>query len=166
MPKKKKQALNTRQRKLVQALAKGATQTEAAVIAGYTTKQPGSAGHQALKGIAQSGAGVDFLDRMGLTDEVLYNKYIFPLLEATETKFFQMEGKVTELREVADNSTRRFMVDLVCRIKGLYKAEAEAQATGIKVIVIDRANRPPRTPVLNIPTLAPEELLKDANRGE
>ena len=166
MGSKKKKTLNPRQRKLVKKLAGGATLADAAVAAGYTTNRPDSAGHQAMKVIAASGVGADFLDRMGLTDEVLYREYIFPLLNAVETKFFQSEGKVSQTVDVADNSTRRFMVDLVCRIKGLYKAEAEAQATGIKVILIDRSNRPPRNPAINIPTLAPEELTKDASGGE
>lgn len=155
---RKKKSLNPRQRKLVKTLAAGASLTDAAIAAGYSSVRPDQAGHQALQQIGKSGVGVEFLDRMGLTDEVLYNKYIFPLLNAMETKFFQSEGKVTETCDVPDNSTRRYMVDLVCRIKGLYKAEAEAQATGIKVILVDRANRPPRLPTIDVPTLKPEEL--------
>jgi hypothetical protein len=150
--------LNPRQRKLVKTLAAGATLTDAAKAAGYKAKDPRKSGSQVMNTIATSGAGADFLDRMGLTDEVLYSKYIYPLLEATEVKFFQSEGKVTQQKIVADNTTRRYMVDIVCRIKGLYKGEAEPQATGVKVILIDRSNRPPRAPAIDIPTLAPEEL--------
>jgi|SRR5580658_776913 hypothetical protein len=156
---KKKKALNARQRKLVQTLAKGATITEAAIAAGYSKNRPDQSGSQALKLIGASGAGADFLDRMGLTDEVLYQKYIFPLLNAYETKFvLDKEGNPKAIYDVPDNSTRRYMVDVVCRIKGLYKEESEAGSQPVRVIYVDRSNRPPRKPIIEIPTLAPEDL--------
>jgi hypothetical protein len=163
-PKKKAKKLTARQRSLVKNLATGMTQADAARAAGYSEKAPRQAGHQALKKLAASGVGSDLLDRHGLTDDVLVTRYILPLLEANETKFFQTEGKVSEERTVADNVTRRVMVELVCRMKGLFKSEQAPIAEGVKVFFIDRGARPPRPSAIDvIPTLNPEELLGDGN---
>jgi len=158
--------LTPRQRSLVKHLASGMTQADAARAAGFSEKSPRQAGHQAMKNIAKSGVGSDLLDRHGLTDDALVTRYILPLLEATRTEFFQSEGKVTEEVEVADNVTRRVMVELVCRMKGLFKAEQAPVAEGVKVFFIDRGVRPPRRKTIEvIPTLDPEELLGDGNKN-
>lgn len=166
-PKKKDKKLTPRQRNLVKNMAMGMTQTDAARAAGYSEKSARQAGHQAMQKIAASGVGADLLDRHGLTDDALVTKYILPLLEAKETKFFQSEGKVTQQVEVNDNVTRRVMVDLVCRIKGLFKAEQAPVAEGVKVFFIDRSVRPVRPKTIEvIPTLDPEELLADGTRTD
>jgi hypothetical protein len=159
--KKYKKSLKPRQRKFIQAVIAGGTLKDAALAAGYNKNAPGQAGSQALRHIAANGSGTDLLDREGLSDRALVTM-LKKLLDATETKFFQQEGKVTERVIVSDNTTRRFALEMAFRIKGLFKAEAEAQATGVKVILIDRANRPPRAPAINIPTLQIEELEKNA----
>jgi hypothetical protein len=162
--KKHPKKLTPRQRALVKNIAGGMSQADAARASGYAKDSARQAGHQAMKHIAESGIGADLLDRHGLTDDVLVTKYILPLLEATEIRFFQTEGKVSEERIVSDNVTRRVMVELVCRMKGLFKAEQAPVAEGVKVFFIDRSTRPPRPKTIEvIPTLNPEELLGDGD---
>jgi hypothetical protein len=96
-----------------------------------------------MKRIQQSGVVDDLLDRYGLTDGILVEKYLKPLLKAK------------------DLGIRIRALDMAFRLKGLFKADAEAPVTGVRVILIDRGTRPPRKPPIEIPTLAPEEL-KDA----
>jgi hypothetical protein len=43
----------------------------------------------------------ELLDRHGLSEEILIDKYLRPLLEAEETIFFQKDGKVKQLMNVA-----------------------------------------------------------------
>jgi hypothetical protein len=153
---KKKRKLTPRQRNLIKRVAGGATLTDAAIAAGYKSTSPAQAGHQAMQQIAKSGLGADLLDRFGLTDEVLVERYLKPLLEAHETKFFAKDGLVVTCFDVVDLVTRRYALDMCFRLKGKYKAEEENTAQGVKVFLIDRSTRPPR-PAINIPTLAQVE---------
>jgi hypothetical protein len=154
----KKKKLTHKQRALVKNVAKGMSQGAAAKAAGYTNR-PYQAGHQALEQIAKSGAGADLLDRFGLTDDVLVNKYLKPLLEAHETKFFAKDGIVVSCFDVIDLNTRIRALDIAFRIKGSYKAEQENVAGVVKCLIIDRSHRPPRPAAIDIPTL------KEADAG-
>jgi phage terminase small subunit len=71
-------------------LAKGNTLTQAAKNAGYSQKYAGRAGYQAPAQLR--GRVPELLEKHGLGEEVLIEKYLKPLLEAHETKFFN-EGK-------------------------------------------------------------------------
>src|SRR5260370_14114753 len=88
---RKKRKLTTRQQAFVKELAKGRTLTDAAKAAGYKDKNPGQAGYQALAQLR--GRVPELLERHGLGEEVLIEKYLKPLLEPEETKFFK-DGKV------------------------------------------------------------------------
>lgn len=145
---KKKKTLRPRQRKFVEALAKGATTIgEAAIAAGYSDKNPGQSGYQALKGIQAKMS--DILDRHGLTDDVLIEKHLIPLLKAMTTKHFAHNGKVISKRDYKDNDTRRQTLDMAFRLKGAFAPKTEEEArltqhfTGPTVIVLDIA-RPKR----------------------
>jgi hypothetical protein len=81
---------SARQQKFVRELAKGNTLTQAAKNAGYSQKYAGQAGYQALAQLR--GRVPELLERHGLGEDVLIEKYLKPLLEAHETKFFN-EGK-------------------------------------------------------------------------
>jgi hypothetical protein len=97
MPKKyakhgrNKRKPNARQQKFVKALAEGKTLTQAAKEANYSSKNPGQSGYQALAQLR--GRVPELLERHGLGEEVWIEKYLKPLLEAEETKFFK-DGKV------------------------------------------------------------------------
>jgi hypothetical protein len=96
MPKKyakhgrNKRKPNMRQQKFVKELAKGNTLAQAARNAGYSEKYAGQSGYQALTQLR--GRVPELLERHGLGEEVLIEKYLIPLLDAHETKFFN-EGK-------------------------------------------------------------------------
>jgi hypothetical protein len=146
--------MKARDRIFVKKMAEGATQTDAAIAAGSKSKRPDDAGHRIMKRIQESGAGTSLLERFGLTDEVLITKYLLPLLKATRTEFFQFEGRVSDSREVPDNTTRRIALEMAFKIKGLFKTDGDEPKTGVRVILIDRNMRPPRPPAITIPTLS------------
>ena len=60
--------------------------TQAAKAAGYSDKNPAQSGYQALAQLR--GRVPELLERHGLGEEVLIEKYLLPLLDAEETKFF------------------------------------------------------------------------------
>ncbi len=157
---KKKKSLSPRQRGLIKHLSKGKSLGQAAIAAGYTNHYPAQAGHQALEQIRMRMP--EILDQHGLTDHVLIDKYLRPLMDATETKFFayrkdrkrKERGKekasiietvqVIDTREVINWNAREAGLDLAFKLKGSYATPAEAgKAAGPTVIVIDMP-RPPR----------------------
>lgn len=149
--KKRKPQLSRKEQTLVKELAKGKgtiTQGEAAVIAGYSPKNPGQSAHQALESIRSKMPEV--LDRHGLTDDVLIEKHLIPLLGAKITKHFAHHGKVKDKREYADHDTRRQTLDMAFKLKGSYapKTDEEArisqQFMGPTVLILDipRPKRP------------------------
>jgi phage terminase small subunit len=91
---KGKRRPNARQAALLKNLMKGMSLTNAARKAGYSQKRPGQSGYQALNQMAQSTPEV--MERQGLTNEALIEKYLRPALEAQETKFFAFKGVVKD----------------------------------------------------------------------
>jgi hypothetical protein len=77
---------NMRQQKFVKELAKGKSLAQAARDAGYSEKNANQSGYQALAQLR--GRVPELLERHGLGEEVLIDKYLRPLLDAEETKFF------------------------------------------------------------------------------
>ena len=119
--------LTPRRRALIKNLSKGMSITDAARKAGYTTKHPGQAGHQALEGIRLKFPHL--LDKHGLTDEALIEKYLKPLLKAKETKFFAFQGEVIETHDVEALGIRKEALDMTFRLKGSY-APTNIEHTG------------------------------------
>ncbi len=78
-----KKKLTSRQHVFVKNLAKGASQKDAFIAAGYKAKHPDQGAHQALKQIQSKVPQI--MDQMGLTDHRLIEKYLVPLLAAEET---------------------------------------------------------------------------------
>lgn len=147
-PSTKRPSLNARQTQLVKELAKGKSITQAGIAAGYSAKHARQNAHQALEGIRAKMS--DVLDRHGLTDDVLIDKYLRPLLSANTTKHFAHQGKVVSARTYKDNETRRQSLDMAFRLKGSFapKTEEEAhiaqQFLGPTVLILDipRPKRP------------------------
>jgi len=81
-----KKKLTQKQRKLVENMAKGMPQGQAAIEAGYAPKYACQAAYQALESVRKLIPEV--LDRVGLTDDALIEKHLLPMLNATETKYF------------------------------------------------------------------------------
>lgn len=124
-PKKKylkpKRRLNGMERKLVRALASGKTLTQAALDAGYSSKCPAQCGYQALRRLGLSTSQV--LDAHGLNVDALIHKYLKPALEASETKFFQKDGIVTDTRDVVAWGPRLQALENAFRLHGAYAPE-------------------------------------------
>ena len=87
-----KRELTLRQRELVRQLAKGQSQKSAAIKAGYSPKAADQSAYQAIQQIKKKMP--QLMDEKGLTDEELVEKYLVPLLEATQVKAFNHEGRV------------------------------------------------------------------------
>ena len=146
--KKKNKRITQRERKFIQALPVSATLGEAAVAAGYSDKNPRQSGFQAMEGLRAKFS--DLLDRHGLTDDALIDKYLLPLLSAKTTKHFAHHGKIVSTRSYSDNTTRFNALDATFRLKGAYSPKTEEEArinqqfTGPTVIVLDlpRPKRP------------------------
>jgi hypothetical protein len=137
-----KKKLTPRQHAFVKNLAKGASQKDAFIAAGYKAKHPDQGAHQALKQI--QGKVPQIMDEMGLTDHLLIEKYLVPLLDAEETKFFN-EGK--KRINVPALGIRHTALDTAFKLRGSYASRnpKEAEQFGAKVIVLDMP-RPPKHP--------------------
>jgi len=140
---RKNKPLNPRQQKFVKTLAKGASLTDAAIEAGYSSRNPGQSGFQALRQIR--GRVPDLLEKHGLGEEMLIENYLKPLLEAEETVFFQKDGKVGQRVNVAALGIRHSALRTAFELHGSYapRDPKEAAQFGVKVIVLDMP-RPPR----------------------
>jgi hypothetical protein len=137
----KKRKIPFQARRLVREVLSGKHKTlkSASEAAGYN----GTDGYRALRNL--QGSISEILDQAGMTDSFLAQNCLRPLLDATQTKLAQHEGKFTDAREVADNDARIRTLDMVWRLKGKYAPLAVEQAHkhAVKVIILD-APRPKR----------------------
>ncbi len=142
-----KKKLTPRQHAFVKNLARGASQKDAFIAAGYKAKHPDQGAHQALKQI--QGKVPQIMDQMGLTDHLLIEKYLVPLLDAEETKFFN-EGK--KRINVAALGIRHTALDTAFKLRGSYapRDPAEAAQFGIKVVVVDIPRPPKHHPAIDV----------------
>jgi hypothetical protein len=150
---RKNKPLNPRQQKFVKTLAKGACLTDAAIEAGYSSRNPGQSGFQALRQIR--GRVPDLLERHGLGEEELIEKYLKPLLGAKRTLFFQKDGKVKQKVEVEASEIRLSSLRTAFELHGSYapRDPKEAEQFGIKVVVVDIPG-PPRNAIDVTPAVA------------
>jgi len=140
MPKKyakhgrNKRKPNMRQQKFVKELAKGKSLAQAAREAGYSDKNANQSGYQ---GLAQlRGRVPELLERHGLGEEVLIQKYLLPLLEAEETKFFKDGAKRINVEALA---IRHAALRTAFELHGSYapRDPKEAAQYGVRVIRVD-----------------------------
>ncbi len=126
--------LTPRQKVFLKNLVKGASQKDAYIAAGYKDKRADQGAYQALKQI--QGKVPEIMDKMGLTDHVLIDKYLVPLLEAKETKFFKDGDKRIN---VAALGIRLSALENAFKLRGSYapRDPAEAAQFGVKVIICD-----------------------------
>jgi len=139
--------LTPRQHAFVKNLAKGASQKDAFIAAGYKAKHPDQGAHQALKQI--QGKVPQIMDQMGLTDHFLIEKYLVPLLDAEETKFFNGGKKRIN---VAALGIRHTALDTAFKLRGSYapRDPKEAEQFGIKVVVVDIPRPPKHHPAIDV----------------
>ena len=142
-----KKKLTPRQHAFMKNLAKGASQKDAFIAAGYKAKHPDQGAHQALKQI--QGKVPQIMDEMGLTDHLLIEKYLVPLLDAEETKFFN-EGK--KRINVPALGIRHTALDTAFKLRGSYapRDPKEAEQFGVKVIVMDMPRPPKHHPAIDV----------------
>lgn len=156
---RKRRGLTQKERSLVRNLADGKNLTQSALAAGYSGKCPGQSGWQARENIRQKMP--ELLDQHGLTDEALIEKHLKPLLNATETKFFQHKGRIRSKREVIAWGPRKEGLDMAFKLKGSYSAKPEGDVNvGVKVVVLD-IGRPDRSKFISNP---PEEKSIDVKQ--
>jgi hypothetical protein len=132
-----KKRLRLRQVALLNNVLQGSPITRMARKVGYSKKWPNQAGHQALQNLKLKTP--ELLDRLGLSDNVLMEKHLKPLLNARKVKFFQHKGKVTDKRIVPDNDTRIKGIDIAFKLRGAYPPtdpKLEEQK-GVAVILVD-----------------------------
>ena len=143
MPKKSGDRLTLRQKKLRKVLPTSRTLTEAAIKAGYSPKNAGQSGYQALQ--AMRGRVPDIMDRMGLSEEVLIEKHLKRHLVAKKTVYVR-EGKRVRAHTHEDNGTQMRALEQSFLIHGSYapRDPKEAATFGVKVVVLDMP-RPHRT---------------------
>ncbi len=140
MPKKyakhgrNKRKPNMRQQKFVTELAKGNTLAQAARNAGYSAKNANQSGYQALAQLR--GRVPELLERHGLGEEVLIDKYLRPLLDAEETKFFNGGKKRIN---VAALGIRHAALRTAFELHGSYapRDPKEAAQYGVEIIRVD-----------------------------
>jgi len=139
----KRKELSPRQMKLIKARAEGKTYAQAALAAGYPERNARQSGFQAMQQIR--GRVPDLLDRHGLSEETLIDKYLRPLLDAKETVFFHKNGKVRQRVNVAALAIRLSSLRTAFELHGSYapRDPKEAEQFGVKVIVVD-IPRPPK----------------------
>lgn len=168
---RRRKILTPKRRKLIQELSKGKNLTEAGLAAGFSKKCPSQSAHQALS--LMSKTMPEMLDEAGLTDFAIIEKYLKPLLNATETKFFPFRHTKTEqveqeidgpngtkikqktpvettiqtiqTKDVIAWGPRRDGLDILCRMKGTYAASSEEnRGPGVQVVILD-CPRPDRS---------------------
>jgi hypothetical protein len=79
------------------------------------------------------------IDKHGLSEEVLIDKYLRPLLEAERTVFFPKDGKVKQKVKVAALEIQLAALKELFRLHGSYAPcdPKEAATFGVKVVVLD-----------------------------
>ena len=123
-------------------LALGMAQKEAAIKAGYTTKHPRKAAHQALAQIAKTWP--EELESVVGTPRQVIDKYLLPLMNATETKAFNHNGDVIYSRPIINWGARSNGLDIYCRIAGAYQDEKKPEARPVQVIINTNVKLPDR----------------------
>jgi hypothetical protein len=114
--------------KFIKERTQGKSFSEAAIAAGYSEKNARQSGYQAMQQLR--GRVPDLMDKHGLrapadwcspgrSEDTLIDKYLRPLLEAEETKFFAIRGKL-ESRKVKVNGVRHAALNTAFMLHGSY----------------------------------------------
>ena len=153
IPRKK---LTHRERKLLEGVAAGKTQTKAAQDAGYA--HPMQSGSRAMNNIRDKAP--DLLARHGLDDDTFVEKCLLPLTKATETKVFKIGSgeesdpyRILYSKPLVAWGPRARAAELIANMKGLLVKEQETPGQQIRVVIVNAANRPPRREAIEIPSV-------------
>lgn len=120
--------LNKKQRLVFISMLNGMNNTQACREAGYKSA---GATRTIKKRIP------DLMQRCGLSDKILLEK-LKEKLDAKETKFFQMNGQVTETREVVAHGIQMQALDMSFKLRGAYiKPEEDRSNQEINVQIVN-----------------------------
>jgi hypothetical protein len=125
---KQEQKLTLKQKKLVEALPTSGSVAEAGEKAGYAYRQDA---HRAMKSVSERAPEV--LERLGLTIEHVADKWLRPLLEAKEEKFFADKGIVLTTKEVAALDIRIRSIEVWARLMGAYTPQKVQLSGGLSL---------------------------------
>jgi hypothetical protein len=125
------------QTRLLEELPTSKTLGEAAAKAGYSGKNAGQSGYQALK--ALRGRVPEILDRLGLDEETVIENHLKPKLQAKMVHYFQKDGEVTEIQLSENLDIQMQAIHRIFQLHGSYapKDPKEAAQYGVKIIKID-----------------------------
>ena len=101
------------------------------------------------------------MEKAGLTNKGLIEKYLKPALQAEETEFAKFEGKITDSQNVVAWGPRLTALDLAFKLKGSYapaKTTADVNVNDVRVSIV-RIGIDDRTPS-NPPPGTDEEKIK------
>jgi len=146
----KRRQLTRREKEFLKHRITGKSLKDSAIAAGYSPNYAQQAGSQAMERIREKAP--ELFTRVGLDDESYILKHLVPLLEATEIKVFCYNGKPIYSRPLPALNVRARMVELIADLKGLRVKEQEKQRSGIKVLIVNEAHRPPNrsTPPIDV----------------
>ena len=86
----------------------------------------------------------DLFSRHGLDDDSFIDKYILPELNAMEVKAQLHEGEWRYSEPLVAHGPRTATNRLVAEMKGMLVKEQDTPNSGVRVIIINQAHRPPR----------------------
>lgn len=128
--------LTPKQVAFVKNFVKGMSITDAALAAGYSEKNPGQSGYQVLEQVRMKAP--ELLERHGLSEDKLIEKYLKPALEAEQTEFAKFEGKITDSVDVVAWTPRLAALDMAFNLHGSYAAKkVEGKGFGQTMIQIN-----------------------------
>jgi len=94
---------------------KGKNQSQAAVAAGYSPKNPDVSGAVAMAQLRRKVP--EILVRVGLFPEKIFSEVLVPGLRATKTELASFQGVFVDSRELVDHEQRGKYFDRYCRLQ-------------------------------------------------
>jgi hypothetical protein len=158
------QAWTERQKKLVEHIPTSKSHGEAAVKAGYPSKNAAQSAHQALR--QMRGRVPDLMDQLGISERELIDKHLCRQLTAQRTIFAQKDGKFRDKRTVDALEIQIRAFDLAFQLHGSYapRDPKEAAQFGVKVIVNDMPR--PHCPTVDVAAYLASQHLRDGYKKE
>ena len=114
---------------------KASTRREAALIAGYSPKNPDQSANQAFNAILLKAP--EAMGQAGLNMLAVIQNHLVPLLHAKEVKLAQHKGKYTDYIEVESLSIRLGATNMAFKLLGAFKGAEESQEKTVDCIVVD-----------------------------
>lgn len=159
-----KRRTTPRQSKFVEAFLKTRNKTKAALLAGYSPKYAGQAGHAVMESLKEKAPEV--FARMGLTLERVIERKLIPLMEAKEVKLSQHDGEFTDVIELDALPIQLGATRMFFELANAFPPRDPALAAqiGVEVIVNDMPR--PHRPTVNVKTYLATQSSNGAKKKE